>query len=95
MEWRRVSRLDEFMDALKVIASSLQKIAEAYEPVKDGIDFIEWKTSVPTGRTIASFQVDGPGWKKLQKSKQFRDFLKKLQECQTSDNQTRRTARLD
>lgn len=62
----------------------LKTIADAYKPVEFdiGIKTITCETTLTTQRTLVAFELGNRGWKKLEKSKEFQDFLVKLQECQ-------------
>lgn len=78
----------KIVDELHSISASLKIIADAYKPVEyTGIKFITCKTNPTTQRTLAAFELGGHGWKKLEKSKEFSNFLAKLEECQKLDSQ--------
>lgn len=74
----------EIAEELHNISTLLKIIAEAYKPVEYdiGIKTITCETTLPTQRTLVAFELGNRGWKKLEKSKEFQDFLVKLQECQ-------------
>ena len=75
-------------EELHSISASLKIIADAYKPVEFdlGIKAITCETILTTQKTLVAFELGGRGWRKLEKSKEFSDFLVKLQECQKLDN---------